>query len=158
MERHSSTTAIRERRPGNAIQETEGARRQMPTTPQNTTPILDDAEAARRLLLLAQLKTALADLGFQCTLARKHHLVLRYADGVAGPNGLTDPQLYVFTEPAPAKVTTDGVVYQVSDSQKFPAANPTAAAAVISRALDPDACARTITDPAIPANPWPPLP
>jgi hypothetical protein len=111
----------------------------MPATTQNTTPILDDAEAGRRMLLLAQLQTALAELGFQCTLARKHRLVLRYTDGVAGPNGLTEPQLYVFTEPGPATVTTDGVVYQVSDSQKFPAANPTAAAAMISRALDPDA-------------------
>lgn len=111
----------------------------MPATPQNTTPVLDDAEASRRELLLARLQAALAELGVQCTLARKHRLVLRYADGAAGPSGLTDPQLYVFTEPGPAKISTDGAVYQLSDGQNLPAADPTAAAAIISRSLEPAA-------------------
>lgn len=119
----------------------------MPATPQNTMPILDDAEASRRELLLTRLQAALAELGVQCTLARTHRLVLRYAEGVSGPNGLTDPQLYVFTEPGPAKVTTDGAAYQLSDGQNLSAANPAAAAAIISRPMEPRRPHLTTADP-----------
>lgn len=102
-------------------------------------PVLDDAEAHRRLLLLAALKVSLADLGIASTLARKHRLVLRYTDGIAGPNGLTDPELHVF---APARIrvaTTDGAVYRLGSVREYPAADPVAAATLISRELEPAA-------------------
>ena len=108
----------------------------MPATSQDAAPVLDDAEADSRRLLLARLQAALADLGIQSTLARKHRLVLRHTDGVAGPNGLTDPQLYVFAEDGQAKITTNGTVYRLSGGQELPAAEPTAAATIISRSLE----------------------
>jgi hypothetical protein len=113
----------------------------MPATSRNAASILDDAEADSRRLLLAILQAALAELGVQSTLARKHRLVLRYSDGIAEPHGLTDPQLYVFTESGQAKVTTNGTAYQLTGGQELPAANPAAAAAIISRSLE--AAART---------------
>jgi hypothetical protein len=105
----------------------------MPGTSKDAAPVLDDAEAGRRRQLLATLQAALAELGIQSTLARKHRLVLRFTDGLAGPNGLTDPQLFVFTESGTAKITTNGTAYQLNGGQELPAANPAAAAAIISR-------------------------
>jgi hypothetical protein len=106
---------------------------------QNTTPILDDGDAAFRRLLLDQLQVALAELGIHSTLARRHRIVLRYTDGVAGPSGLTDPQLYVLAEPGSVTVTTDGTTYQLSHGQKLEAADPSAAAAIINLGLSPAA-------------------
>jgi hypothetical protein len=111
----------------------------MPAASQDAAPVLDDAEADSRRLLLARLQAALANLGIQSTLARKHRLVLRYTDGVAGPNGLTDPQLHVFAEDRQAKITTNGTIYQLDGGQELPASDPTAAATVISRPLEPAA-------------------
>jgi hypothetical protein len=97
------------------------------------TPVLENTEAERRRLLLAELQTALAGLGIHSTLARKHRLVLRYSDGAAGRNGLTDPQLFVFAESGTTTVATDGSVYKLRDGQEFPAADPAAAAVIICR-------------------------
>jgi hypothetical protein len=86
-------------------------------------PVLDDAEAHRRLLLLTALKVSLADLGIASTLARKHRLVLRYTDGIAGPNGLTDPELHVFA-PARCVATTEGKTRHASITASASHRNP----------------------------------
>lgn len=99
-------------------------------------PVLDDAEAHRRLLALAALKASLADLGIASILARKHRLVLRYNDRITGSNGLTDPELHVL---GPAQIdvaTTNGTVYRLGGAREYSAADPTAAAALISRELE----------------------
>jgi hypothetical protein len=55
-------------------------------------PILDDAEVAKRTLLLGELYAALAALGVRCVLARRHRLVLRYNDTPPlAESGPTDP-------------------------------------------------------------------
>ena len=104
-------------------------------------PVLDDAEAHRRLLLLAALKSSLADLGIASTLARNHRLVLRYSDGIAGPNGLTDPELHLLGPTQARIATTDGTTYRLGSSPEYPAADPAAAAALIARELEPAASA-----------------
>lgn len=72
------------------------------------------------------------DLGIASILARKHRLVLRYTDGIAG---LTDPELHILG-PAQIRVaTTDGTVYRLASAREYPTADPAAAAALISREL-----------------------
>jgi hypothetical protein len=94
-------------------------------------PVLEDAEAERRRLLLARLQSVFLELGIECMLARNHKLVLRYSDGAAGPNGLTDPALWVFLPSGTVTITTDGADYQLDDSREFPVADTSAAAAAI---------------------------
>jgi hypothetical protein len=56
------------------------------------TPILDDAEVARRKLLLAELQAALAGPGVRCILAGRQRLVLRYSEPPPhAPSGPADP-------------------------------------------------------------------
>lgn len=118
----------------------------MTATPQDAAPILDDAEAGSRRELLAMLQAALADLGIASILARKHRLVLRYADGLAGPNGLTDPELHVLGPATIRVITTDGTAYQLGSTRECPAADPAAAATLIAGepgpAADPPATAQ----------------
>ncbi len=108
-------------------------------------PVLDDAEAQHRLLFLAALKASLADLGVASILARKHSLALRYTDGIAGPNGLTDPELHVLGPPQIRVATTDGAVYRLVGSREYPVADPAAAATLISRELEPAAGAPALS-------------
>jgi hypothetical protein len=51
-----------------------------PSVPAPVPPVLDEHEAASRLLILAGLQVALAESGIRCVLARNHRLVLRYND------------------------------------------------------------------------------
>jgi hypothetical protein len=112
-----------------------------PGTTGDSRPVLDDAEAHRRLLLLADLQSSLADLGIASTLARNHRLVLRYTDGIAGPNGLTDPELHIFG-PAQIRIaTTDGTTLRLGSTREYPAADPVVAAAHIARELEPASAA-----------------
>jgi hypothetical protein len=100
--------------------------------------VLDDAEAHRRLLVLAALQASLADLGIASTLARKHRLVLGYTDGTAG---LTDPELHVLGPGQVLVATTDGTVYRLGSAREYPADDPAAAAMLISREFEPAAAA-----------------
>src|SRR5260370_33674505 len=105
-------------------------------------PVLDDAEAQHRLLFLAALKASLADLGVASILARKHSLALRYTDGIAGPNGLTDPELHVLGPPQIRVATTDGAVYRLRRPRENPLPPPPAPPPRNSRQLEPPAGAR----------------
>jgi hypothetical protein len=98
-------------------------------TPGN--PILDDAEVARRVLLLIKLQTNLEALGVRCVLARNHRLVLRYNDSPLAPSGLTDPMLHIFAPDAKQVATTDGACYRLSAGQEFPVGDPAVTAAAI---------------------------
>jgi hypothetical protein len=91
--------------------------------------VLSRDEAARRLLLLADLQIALTKLGVRCVLARYHRLVLRwYSSGPFGPSGLTDPQLHIFTSADAVVATTDGTTFYLTTGQQCPADDPAAAA------------------------------
>lgn len=94
-------------------------------------PILTDAEAARRMLVLAELQAALSALGARCVLARNHKLVLRYNEGPCEPSGLTDPQLLVFLPARSLYITTDNDDYFWLGNRQSPVDNPAAAAAAI---------------------------
>jgi hypothetical protein len=96
-------------------------------------PILDDAEADSRMMLLAQLQATLTGLGVRCVLARRHRLVLRYDDPPPlAPSGPISPTLHVFAPDGTRVVTTDGAVYRLDSGQEFPASAPDKAAACIS--------------------------
>ncbi len=102
-----------------------------PTTPRPL--ILGQAEASRRMLLLAELQSALAGLGVRGVLARKHRLVLLYNRSQCEPSGLTDPQLHIFAPSGIGLATTDGSAYILSSGEQVPASDPGAAAAAIVR-------------------------
>jgi len=95
--------------------------------------ILTDAEAARRMLLLAELQAALKTHQVRSVLARRHQLVLRAPSGPGGPSGLTDPQLHIFTPDGTTVATTDGITCSLASGPAYPASDPSAAAALISR-------------------------
>jgi len=96
--------------------------------------ILTDADAARRMLLLAEFQAALRTHQVHSVLARRHRLVLRSQSGGPGrPSGLTDPQLHVFTPSGTTVATTDGITYSLASGPEYPASDPSAAAALISR-------------------------
>lgn len=97
--------------------------------------ILDDSEVACRILMLAELQAALADLGSSCVLARHHRLVLRYNDPPPQlRSGLTDPSLHVL-DSAKTVVTTDGGSYKLGDGREFPVSEVAAVAAEIRQPL-----------------------
>ena len=58
--------------------------------PDGRGPVLSDAEAARRLVVLDRLGCALDRLGMRSRLARNHRLVLRYNVSPCAPSGQTD--------------------------------------------------------------------
>jgi len=94
--------------------------------------ILDEAEVARRKLLLAELQAALTGAGLQCTLTCRHRLVLRYSDEPPhAPSGPTDPALHVFGR-IPDVITTNGTCYRLRNGQEFPISDHSALAAAIS--------------------------
>jgi hypothetical protein len=98
------------------------------------TPVLEECEATRRVLLLSELQAALAAFGVQSIRASRHRLVLRYSDPPPlMRSGPTDPTLHVFTPAGTRVATTDGTVYRLDDGQEYPAADPAAAAAAICR-------------------------
>jgi len=101
-------------------------------TPTPLTPsILEDQDAVRRLLVLADLQAALADAGIQAVLARNHRLVLRYSQAPLDPSGLTNPALHIFGPAGKRVATTDGITYRLDDGQEFPVTDPAALAAHI---------------------------
>lgn len=95
------------------------------------TPILAQAEVARRMLLLADLQAALAAQEIHSVLARNHRLVLQYNRVPSGPSGPTDPQLHIFTPGGTDIATTDGSTYNLASGEKYPADDPAAAATLI---------------------------
>ncbi len=95
--------------------------------------ILADADAARRMSLLADLQDALAELDIDCVLARNHRLVLRYNRAPCEPSGLTEPQLHIFTPGGTDIATTDGTVYVLTNDRQHPASDPAGAAAIIGQ-------------------------
>ena len=103
------------------------------TSAQPPEPILTGPEAARRLLLLSDLQTALAGLGIRSVLARTHRLVLRPPAAPCGPSGQVNPQLHIFTPAGTAVATTDGTAYHLASGQDCPAADPAAAATLIRK-------------------------
>ncbi len=94
-------------------------------------PILIGPEAARRLLLLSDLQTALARLGIRSVLARTHRLVLRPPTAPCAPSGQTNPRLHIFTPAGTTVATTDGTAYHLASGHDCPAADPAAAATLI---------------------------
>jgi len=95
-------------------------------------PVLDDDEVARRKLLLAELQAALAGSGFECMLAGRQRLVLRYTEPPPhAPSGRTNPALHVIS-PVPNVVTTDGAFFRLRDGQEFPVSDGAAVVAAIS--------------------------
>lgn len=105
-----------------------------PLVTATATPILDEAEAARRILLLAELQAALSALGVQSVRAGRHRLVLRYNNPPPLlPSGPTDPTLHIFGPANTLIATTDGTIYRLDDGQESPASDPAAAAAAICR-------------------------
>jgi hypothetical protein len=103
----------------------------------SATPILDDAAVARRKSLLAELQAGLAGSGFECVLAGRQRLVLRYSEPPPhAPSGPTNPALHI-TSPAPDVVTTDGACYRLRDGREFPVTDVSAAVAAICGALEP---------------------
>jgi hypothetical protein len=99
-----------------------------PEAPQ--APVLPPPEAATRIALLTELQAALTRLGVQSMLARRHRLVLRYADNPVPPSGPTNPTLHVFAA-STLTVSTDSTTYRISTGQELPAGDPAAAAALI---------------------------
>lgn len=93
-----------------------------PGCPGARPPLLDEPEAARRVLLLAELKAALAEQGTRSVLARNHRLVLRYNDPPPlEPSGLTNPVCTSScrTAPSPPPPTAPG-------TRSAPASSPPA--------------------------------
>src|SRR6266699_4037888 len=115
---------------------TNGDRAAMPETTQSSpdaysAPILQEAEVARRMHLLAELQDALAALGVRSVLARNHRLVLQYNRVPYGPCGMTDPQLHVFTPDGTCVATTDGTTFHLASGRQCPADDPAAAATFV---------------------------
>jgi hypothetical protein len=101
-------------------------------TPTPLTPsVLDDQDAALRMLVLADLQAALAGSGFRAMLARNHRLVLRYGQAPLDPSGLTNPALHIFGPAGTRVATTDGITYRLDDGQEYPVTDPAALAAHI---------------------------
>lgn len=103
----------------------------LPDSTRPLSPILDEPEAARRKLLLAELQIALAQSGVQCVLAGNHRLVLRYNQVPLDPSGLTNPTLHILAQGWTRTATTDGTIYRLDTGEEFPASSPAAAAARI---------------------------
>jgi hypothetical protein len=94
--------------------------------------VLSEAEAERRMGLLADLKAELDARGVVSVLARRRRLVLHYNLSPCPPSGLTDPQLHVFTADRHGVVTADGRSYRLASGASCPAGDPGAAAAAIA--------------------------
>jgi hypothetical protein len=93
--------------------------------------VLSDSEVNTRSRLLADLQSALSELGIESRLARRHRLVLRYNVAPLEPSGLTELQLHIFTDHGKQVATTDGAVYRLDRGGEFPAGDAAAAATLI---------------------------
>jgi hypothetical protein len=91
-------------------------------------PIIEEREAARRMLILTELQAALTATGIRSILARNHRLILRYNQTPCAPSGLTDPQLHIFSPEGTDIATTDGTSFSLASGPQYPAASPIAAA------------------------------
>jgi len=123
------------------------AKRQADTMTEDDTPapaaapILATAEVTRRMLMLAELRDALAALGVRSVLARHHRLVLQYNRVPSRPSGLTDPQLHILAPDSTDIATTDGSTYRLARGMQCPAGDPAAAATLIRQGrLAPNSC------------------
>jgi hypothetical protein len=96
--------------------------------------ILTDEEVARRVLLLTELRHALAGYGVCGVLTRNHRIVLRYSAECGHPSGMTEPKLHVFLPGSRDIVTTDGSAFRLASGGVFTAGNLAAAAHAICRA------------------------
>lgn len=97
-------------------------------------PVLDEPEADRQALMLAELQAALTALDVNTVLARRHRLVLRYSDPPPlAPSGPTSPSLHIFAPDGTRTAIADGSVYQLDDGRTFPIGDPATAAAAICR-------------------------
>lgn len=92
--------------------------------------IVDEAEVARRMRLLAALRETLERRQIRAVLARNHRLVLRYGEGSCGPSGLTDPELHVFGPERKHVVTIKDNAYVLDGGRQFKSPPATAAAIV----------------------------
>jgi hypothetical protein len=107
--------------------------------------VLASREARTRAVLLADLQSSLAALGVRSVLARRHRLVLHGGRTTPigarpEPSGPIDPELHILGPDATEIATTDGATYHVASGNKYPAADP--AAAAISIRLDQYAARR----------------
>ena len=91
-------------------------------------PILATAEVTRRMLMLAELRDALAALGVRSVLARHHRLVLQYNRSPCEPSGLTDPHLHIFGPDGTDIAATDGTTFSLASGPEYPTADLAAAA------------------------------
>ncbi len=96
--------------------------------------ILTEAEVARRVVLLTELRHALAMHGACGVLTRNHSIVLRYPADHSRPSGMTEPKLHVFMPGGRDIITTDGSAFHLTSG----AGDLAAAAQAICRAR----CAR----------------
>lgn len=105
------------------------------------TPVLEDAEVACRVTLLAELQVALTSRGIQSLLVRNRRLVLRRAGTGLERSGPTEPQLHVFLADGNDVVTTDCTSYQLASGPAYPAEYPcaTVAAVWLRHPAEPDA-------------------
>jgi len=94
------------------------------TSAQPPDPILTGPDAARRLLLLSDLQTALAGLGIRSVLARTHRIVLRPPAAQCDPSGQVNPRLHIFTPAGTAIATTDGTAYHPRQRPRLPRSRP----------------------------------
>ena len=96
-----------------------------------TDTVLDEAEVAKRRMLLTELQAVLATSGIRCVVAGRQRLVLRYSEppphALSGP---VDPALYVLS-PAENVVTTECACYRLRDGREFPVTDRVAVAAAI---------------------------
>src|ERR1700678_1272881 len=94
-----------------------------------TAPVLNDAEIAKRTILLAELKAVLAEAGVSCKIAGRQRLVPRYSQPAPhAPSGQTDVEMYVLSPP-PNVITTDGASYRLRDGREFPVSDRISVAA-----------------------------
>lgn len=102
------------------------------TATTQTTDVLDQDDATRQSLLLAELQAALTARGTRSVLARRHRLVLRSGDNPYEPSGPTRPELHIFTAHGTLVTTTDGQDYHLPGSQPYPASDPHATALALT--------------------------
>jgi hypothetical protein len=97
-------------------------------------PVLDEPEADRQALMLAELQAALTELDVNTVLARRHRLILRFSHpSPLAPSGPTSPTLHIFAPDGTRTAMADGSVYQLDDGRTFPLGDPATVAAAICR-------------------------
>lgn len=101
-------------------------------------PVLEDAEVACRVTLLAELQAALAAREIQSVLVRNRRLVLRTAGTGLERSGPTEPQLHVYLAGGADVVTTDRTSYQFASGAAYRADDPCVAAAAIRSLYPPE--------------------